>query len=189
MRKLTVEEIRKRFELSKEFNEIFDAFDQAIRQRLNDIELYRKLFWNHTLAPDELCLFGEKLAKEFPELAYETYMWLANVFEVTYSMYDNYELALRYYKKASSVRPSETDPYLDAADCHEPDLNIPPVTTLIDFLKNGVDAVALPKPLYQKLAYLYELIGNDEMYTFYRNKAEGGEPPVQQQPEPPPSTQ
>ena len=29
MQKLTVEEIRKRFELSKEFNEIFDAFEQV----------------------------------------------------------------------------------------------------------------------------------------------------------------
>jgi tetratricopeptide (TPR) repeat protein len=186
MRKLTVEEIRKRFELAKEFNEIFDAFDQAIQQRLTDIELYRKLFWNHTLAPDELCLFGEKLAKEFPDLAYETYMWLANVFEVTYSMYDNYELALKYYKRASAVRPTVPDPYIDAADCHEPDLNIPPVTTLIDFLKGGVDAVTDPKPLYQKLAYLYELIGNDEMHAFFRKKAEGWEPPSDQPPAHPP---
>src|ERR1041384_7759062 len=125
MQKLTVEEIRKRFELSKEFNEIFDAFEQAIAERLQDIELYRLLFWNHTLSPDELCLFGEKLAKEFPQLAYDTYMWLANVFEVTYSMVDNYELTITYFQKASTVKPRETDPYLDAADCYEPDLNIP----------------------------------------------------------------
>jgi tetratricopeptide (TPR) repeat protein len=185
MQKLTVEEIRKRFEQSKEFNEIFDAFEQAIGQGLKDIELYRQLFWNHTLTPDELCLFGEKLAKEFPDLAYDVYMWLASVFEVTYSMYDNYELALQYFRKASAARPSEPDPYLDAADCHEPDLNIPPVTSLIDFLKQGTGAVTVPKPLYQKLARLYEQIGNDEMYFFYRKKAEGSGPQPGPQPGPP----
>jgi tetratricopeptide (TPR) repeat protein len=176
MQKLTVEEIRKRFELSKEFNELFDAFEQAIGQRLQEIELYRELFWNHTLTPAELCLFGEKLAKEFPALAYDAYMWLANVFEVTYSMYDNYELAFQYFQKASGVRPSEPDPYLDAADCHEPDLNIPPLDSLIAFLKKGVGAVTVPKPLYQKLAYLFDLAGNDEMSAFYRQKAEGPPP-------------
>ena len=172
MQKLTVEEIRKRFELSKEFNEIFDAFEQAIGQRLQDIELYRQLFWNHTLTPDEICLFGEKLSKELPDLAYDTFMWMANVFEVTYSMYDNYELALQYFKKAASVRPSEPDPYLAAADCYEPDLNIPPIDALIAFLKQGVNGVAAPKSLYLKLAHLYELNGNDEMYTYFRKKGE-----------------
>src|ERR1043166_2812990 len=127
MGKLTVEEIRKRFEISNEFNEIFDAFEEAIEQGLKDIELYRQLFWNHTLSPDELCLFGEKLAKEFPELAYDTYMWLASVFEVTYSMFDNYELTLAYYIKAAQANPTEPTPYLAAASCYEPDLNIPPI--------------------------------------------------------------
>ncbi len=184
MQKLTVEEIRKRFELSKEFNEIFDAFEQAIAERLQDIELYRQLFWNHTLTPDELCLFGEKLAKEFPDLAYEAYMWLANVFEVTYSMYDNYALALQYFIKASSARPGELSPYLDAADCYEPDLNIPPVGALIDFLRKGTAAVAVPKPLYLRLAQLYEIAGNDEMCSFYRNKAEGAARPESETPPP-----
>ena len=175
-------EIRKRFEVSKEFNEIFDAFEQAIDQRLDDIELYRQLFWNHTLTPDELCLFGEKLVREFPNLAYDVYMWLASVFEVTYAMYDNYERALEYYRKASSVRPAEPDPYLDAADCYEPDLNIPPISRLIEFLKSGTTAVSAPKPLYQRLAHFYELCGNDEMLKYYRQKLDEGTSP------PPPET-
>lgn len=174
MPKLTLEDIRKRFELSNDFNDIFEAFEQALEQRIEDIELYRSLFWNHSLSSDELCLFGEKLAKEFSALSYDVYMWLANIFEVTYSMVDNYELTLAYYKKAAAARPSETDPYLDAADCYEPDLNIPPIHTLIDFLKDGVPNVANPKLLYRRLAELYEYTGNDEMIAFYRRKAEEG---------------
>lgn len=177
MPKLSPDDIRKRFELSNDFNEIFEAFEQAIEQHIDDIELYRLLFWNHSLGPDELCLFGEKLSKEFSHLAYDVYMWLANIFEVTYSMVDNYELALAYYKKAATAKPSETDPYLDAADCYEPDLNIPSVHMLIDFLKSGVPYVVNSKLLYRRLSELYEYTGNDEMILFYRRKAEEGSAP------------
>ena len=183
MPKLTVEEIRKRFEFSKEFNEIFDAFEQALEQRLEDIETYRVLFWNLTLTPDELCLFGEKLAKEFPGIAYSVYMWVAKIFEVTYSMYDNYDLALLYYKKAAAVLPVSPNPYLDAANCYEPDLNIPPVDVIIDFLRKGTEHVTDPQALYEKLIHLYELIGNDEMSQYYRRKAGlGSSPPLPESP-------
>lgn len=185
MPRLSIEEIRKKFESSTEFNDIFDAFEQAIEQRLDDIQLYRLLFWNHTLSPDELCLFGEKLAKEFPALAYDAYMWLASIFQVMHSMDDNYERAIEYYKKAAAHRPSEPSPYLDAADCYEPDLNIPPIHVLIDFLKEGAARLSRPQPLYQRLASFYEICGNDEMNKFYRLKADEGEPPAPDQPSPP----
>lgn len=172
------EEIQRRFSTSKDFNEIFDAFEDAIIQRIDDIEIYRLLFWNHSLTPDERCLFGEKLVQEFPAVAYDVYMWLANVFEVTYSMYDNYELAIEYYKKAASVRPGEPDPYLDAADCYEPDLNIPPIDVLIEFLKDGVQYLANPKSVYHRLSYLYQMAGDSDLSEYYRTKAdELGVPP------------
>ncbi len=66
MPRYTVDEIRSKFANGKDFNEIFDAFEEALAQGIQDVELYRLLFWNSALCPDELCLFGEKLAKEFP---------------------------------------------------------------------------------------------------------------------------
>ena len=178
MSDLSIEEIRKRFELSKEFNEIFDAFEQALGQRIEDMEVYKLLFWNPTLTPDELCLFGETLAKEFPPLAYDTFMWLADIFEVTHAMYDNHVRSLEYFQKAAAVRKDEPTPYLAAAKCYEPDLNIPPVNVLIDFLKKGVSAVPHPKILYEQLVQLYEYAGNDEMTEFYRRKLYGGPGPT-----------
>lgn len=178
MPQFTKEEIRRRFSISTDFNEIFDAFEDAIGQGIDEIEVYRLLFWNHSLTPDELCLFGQKLVQEFPTVAYDVYMWLANVFEVTYSMYDNYELAVEYYKKAASVKPGEPDPYLDAADCYEPDLNIPPVDVLIDFLSEGARHLVNPKSVYQRLSYLYQVVGDLQMSEYYRQKAEElGTPP------------
>ncbi len=172
MPRFSIDEIRLRFSSSQDFNEIFDAFEDALAQKLKDLELYRLLFWNNSLGPDELCLFGEKLAREFPDLAYETYMWLASVFEVTYSSYDNFDLAMTYYKKAAGARPSEVDPYLNAADCYEPDLNIPPADALIAFLKDGLKTVAGKKTLLQRLSYLYQMIGDREQSDYYRNLAD-----------------
>ncbi len=62
MRTYSVEEIRRCFSNSSDFNEIFDAFQSALSQNLKDVEPYRLLFWNHSLSPDEVRLFGEKLA-------------------------------------------------------------------------------------------------------------------------------
>ena len=172
MPRFTLEEIRAKFANSTDFNEIFDAFEDALAQNIQDVELYRLLFWNNSLAPDELCLFGEKLAKEFPSIAYDTYMWLASVFEVTYSSYDNFELAIKYYRKAAKAKPSEPDPYLDAADCFDPDLNIPPVDVLVEFLKDGVKHVGNKKALLLRLAHLYQIIGDETQSEYYRNLAD-----------------
>ena len=172
MPRFTIDEIRSKFANGKDFNEIFDAFEDALAQGIQDVELYRLLFWNPALGPDELCLFGEKLAKEFPNLAYETYMWLASVFEATYSLSDNFELAIQYYRKAAVVKPEEVQPYLDAADCHDPELNIPPLYWLVEFLKLGINLVKDKKTLLHRLSYLYQMHGDQKQADFYRTLAD-----------------
>ena len=180
MRAYSLEEIRQCFSKSTDFNEIFDAFQSALSQKITDLEQYRLLFWNHSLSTDEIRFFGKKLSEEFPEVAYDVYLWLASVFEVTCSSDDNYELALHYYQKASQANPKSPDPYLDVCDCYDPDLNIPPVANLIEFVKTGLTHVANPVPLYRRLVRLYDHAGNPEQSDLYRKKAEegGSEPPA-----------
>jgi tetratricopeptide (TPR) repeat protein len=182
MRSYSLEEIRHCFSTSTDFNEIFDVFQSALVQKVKDVEPYRLLFWNQSLTADEVRLFGEKLAGEFPDLAYDVFLWLASVFEVTYSASDNYELAVHYYQKAALVKPSEPDPYLDACDCYDPDLNIPPLSSLIEFVKLGVEHVSNPTSLYRRLSHLYELAGNEDKCEFYRRKAEEWSPESPDQP-------
>jgi tetratricopeptide (TPR) repeat protein len=180
MRTFSIEDIRRCFASSNDFNEIFDAFQAALAGRIVDVELYRQLFANRSLTPDEIRLFGEKLAAEFPTLAYDVYLWLASLFEATVSSEDNYDLAFHYYQKAADVRPSEPEPYVDACDCHDPDLNIPPSALLIEFLNRGVGKVPDPRRLYLALARLYELGGDPERGELFRRKAEdpGFTPPA-----------
>jgi len=171
MPRRTPEDIRAVFANSADFNQLFDAFEEALAQGLQDIELYRVLFWNNSLSPDELRMFGEKLSREFPALAYETFLWLANVFEVTYSAYDNFELAMVYYRKAASVNPEDPDPYVRACDCYDPDLNIPPLPLLIDFVKAGLQSVKNKQVLYVRLSNLYQLKGDEDLSEFFRRLA------------------
>lgn len=177
MPRYTPEELRSKFANSNDFNDIFDAFEDAIAQRIQDVELYRLLFWNHSLGPDELCLFGEKLAREFSGISYDIYMWLASVFEVTYSSYDNFELAIKYYRKAAEARPSAVEPYLDACDCYDPDLNIPPIDVLLEFLKSSLDQVGSKKVIYGRISHLYHLIGDEEQSNYYRDLSEQADRP------------
>lgn len=168
MPKFTKDQIREKFSNSNDFNELFDAFEAALENKINDLDLYKILFWNNSLKPDELCLFGEKLVQVFPDMAYDVYLWLAKIFEVTYSIYDNYELALEYYYKASEIRPDEPDPYLAASNCYEPDLNIPPADYLIEFLKKGLKHIKRPSIIYKRLSELYEKIGDEDQCLYFR---------------------
>lgn len=177
MHTLSVEEIRRCFSSSTDFNEIFDVFQSALAQKLTDVELYRVLFWNPSLTPDEVRLFGEKLASEFAGTAYDVFLWLASIFEVTYSSSDNFELAVHYYRRAAQAKPDEVDPYLDACDCYDPDLNIPPLAVLTEFLKSGLAKVPAPAALYRRLAYFADISGNPEQAEEYRQKAEDSAPP------------
>ena len=179
MRTYSPEEIRECFASSTDFNEIFDVFQSALAQRVSEMESYRLLFWNPSLTPDEVRLFGEKVAGEFPQVAYDVFFWLAGMFEATYSTSDNHELAVHYYRKAAALNPAEPDPYIKAADLHEPDLNIPPAAGLIEFLKSGLPHVADPVPLFKRLGDLYTYLGDTDQGLFYRLKAElpPGDPP------------
>jgi tetratricopeptide (TPR) repeat protein len=170
------EEIRRCFSASTDFNEIFDVFQAALAQRINDLEVYRLLFWNHSLTPDEVRLFGEKLAGEFPGLAYDVFLWLAGIFEATYSSSDNHELAVMYFKKAAAARPEAEEPYLKICDCYDPDLNIPPLSGLIEFLLQGLRLVGTAAPLYLRLADLYDFAGDPQQGAYYRRKAAGERP-------------
>jgi tetratricopeptide (TPR) repeat protein len=171
MRDLSAEEIRHCFSRSTDFNEIFDAFQSALQQDLRDLELYQLLFWNPSLSADELRLFGEKLAEVFPDLSFDVFLWLAKVFEVTHASKDNYELALHYYHRAAHARPSRTEPYVNASNCYDADLNIPPLPILIEFVRAGILHVADPAPLYARLAELYDIAGDVIQSEECRRKA------------------
>ncbi|MEK7819061.1 MAG: hypothetical protein AAB255_04630 [Bacteroidota bacterium] len=171
MLQLSKEEIKQRFANSTDFNEIFDAFQISINLKIDDVELYRQLFWNKSLSEDEIILFGEKLAIEFPQISFDIFIWMANVFETLFGKKDNLENAFTYYKKASIVEPTNEKPFIDVCNAYNQDLNIPPIENLIEFLKNGVELVNKKGIVYKNLSNLYQLKGDIYQATFYKARA------------------
>ncbi len=172
MEYLTRDQIHHRFEFATEFNDIFDALEHALEQNIDDPDLYKVMFWNKSLSPDEVALFAEQVNKQFPHRAYDNYMWLAEMSSIVFASEDNYDRALQYYRKAARVNSTATEPYVKAVLCYDPDIKIPSAQLLIEFVKSGLSLVSSKKKMYQRLSYLYDQLGNDEMTHYYTHLAD-----------------
>jgi len=172
MSRYSEEQIRHLFSASASFNELTEALEEALAQNIGDLNFYMQLIHNHNLPPDERSLFGEKIAKERPEWRYDIFMALAKLFELTSYTSDNYERAMRYYRKAAGERPAETEPYMHAARCYNPIVTIPPFEELVRFVKEGVIHAHGKKELLYEIASLYEARGDQAQAHFYRDLAD-----------------
>ncbi len=155
------------FKNSKNPDELFDAFDNALKENIDDLELYKILFWNSALNIDMLSMFIKKLAHTFPHIAYDVYMWGAKVIELSFDNLENYETILNFYKKASEIKPLETEPYIKAADSYNFELKIHPPALIINLLKKGISKVKDPALLYFKLSEVFGKLGNTELKNHY----------------------
>ncbi|MCX8010101.1 MAG: hypothetical protein N3A61_03020 [Ignavibacteria bacterium] len=155
------------FKNSKNPDELFDSFDKAVKSKIDDLDLYKILFWNSALSKNEVCMFIGKLAKEFPHISYDLYMWGAKVLEVSFENDDNFESVIKFYKKSAEANPLSAEPYVRALDCYNEDLKIPEPSTLIQFVKKGINKVKDPSILYYKLSEFYGKLGNLELKKHY----------------------
>jgi tetratricopeptide (TPR) repeat protein len=160
------------FKNSKNADELFDAFDSALKEGIDDLELYKLLFWNPALSIDMLSMFIKKLASTFPHLAYDVYMWGAKVIELSFDNVENYETILNFYKKASELKPLENEPYVKAADAYNFDLKVHSPAMVINFLKKGITKVKDPTTLYFKLSEFFGKLGNIELKNHYLAEGE-----------------
>ena len=76
-----MKKIERIFRNSNNSDEIFDAFTEAVKEKIDDVNLYKILLGNHSLSKDEIIMYAEKLCKEFPHHKYEIYMWVASIFQ------------------------------------------------------------------------------------------------------------
>lgn len=160
------------FKNSKNPDELFDAFDKALKEGIEDLEVYKLLFWNSVLDIDMLSMFIKKLANTFPKIAYDVYMWGAKVIELSFDNVENFEIILNFYKKAAELKPHENEPYIKAADSYNFELKIHPPSIVINFLKKGTTKVKDPSTLYFKLSEFFGKLGNIELKNHYLAEGE-----------------
>lgn len=154
-----IEEI---FRNSDSHNELFDAFETAVNNKINDEDLYKILIWNKALTADEVTMFSEKLCREFPEMRFKICFDTGKILEATSSGGDNLERALLYYGKSAEADPSSFLPYAAVAGMYNKDLNIPQLERVIAFLLQGMDLVSRKSKVCFDLAFLYKNNGNQK---------------------------
>ncbi len=160
------------FRFSNNPDEIFDAVDAAIRNKICDVELYKILLGNPALSKDELIMYAEKLSREFKSCTYDLYMWTAKIFGNNYLDHYNLEKSLYYLKKASSKKPSQNEPYISALKLYNYDLELPVNEKIIEMMKSGFEKVDSKTEVYNALADHYNRVGNLELKRKFRALAE-----------------
>ncbi len=165
-------QIEDKFRNSSSSGELFDAFQTALQNKISDADIYKILLANPNLTNEEIMMFTEKLALEFPQFKYDFYMWTAQVFENNLFDVNSIENSHNYYVKACSAKPTECEPLLRLIGLYNYDLDLPLNTIIIENVLERAAAVNLKSRVYFALAEHFKKTGNCEMEKIYLELAE-----------------
>lgn len=148
------------FRNSSSSDELFDAFDEAIKYKIKDFEIYKVLLGNPTLSLDEIKMYTEKLLKELEEKQFQISMWTASIFENYHDDYESLECAISYYQKAIQFNPSSYEPYIGLLKLYNFDINLPTNEKILQIVENGISSIQYKSKIYFALADLYKRLGD-----------------------------
>jgi tetratricopeptide (TPR) repeat protein len=137
-------------------DELFDTFREAINTRVGDIDLYKILLGNPSLSPDEIKMFAEKLAKEIPLQALNTFMWTASVFENQKDDYEKLDDAIKYYRKSFECDPTNSLPLVRMLGLYNFEIETPSNKSILEFVELRVPSVHIKSRVYFSLADLFK---------------------------------
>lgn len=161
--------LEKIFLESDSSDQIFDAFQLLLFNKIDDMDIVRVFLANPSLSIDEIVMYSEKLASTFVELSYEIFLWTGYVFESKFGCTD---YSLNYYQKASSVSPSEYAPYVSAIHLYNFEYPLPSNKIIIKMVEDGAPCVKKRSKVYYEFAKLYQELGNREKHIKYTELAE-----------------
>ena len=144
------------FRNSTSSDELFDAFHDAISTRVKDVDLYKILIGNPALSADEIKMFTEKIVKEIPNQALNTYMWTANVLGHQKDDYEKLEDAIRYFQKSFECEPTNAAPLIRLLGLYNFDVDSPLNKTILGLVESRVPSVHHKSHVYFSLSDLYK---------------------------------
>jgi tetratricopeptide (TPR) repeat protein len=167
-----IKRIEETFRNSKSSDELFDAFQDAIKLNISDIGVFKILLANPMLSPDEIKLFTEKLIKEMPDSSFELLIWAGKIFENHTDYFNNVIEALLYYERAISSRPESHEPLLNLLNLYNYEMNLPINQKIFDSIDKSISSVNRKSKIYYALAKHYKKCGNTKMEIKYLELAE-----------------
>ena len=142
---------------------LFDAFQEAIKLKIKDPEIFKILLGNPALSTDEIKMFVEKLIKEFPRHAHELSIWAAKIFEHKDDYHNPLEDAVHYYKRAKDFKPDSFVPLLNLLSLYNYELDLPTNKVILEFVETRISAVQFKSKVYYALADHYKKIGDKQL--------------------------
>jgi tetratricopeptide (TPR) repeat protein len=169
---LNKREIDKIFTASRSFDELFDAFDEAVNQKIADENLYKILLANSALSNDEIKLFAKKLSEEFPDLSYPILLWCGDIFANKSWSIENINAAIECFENASRVKPDENIPILKMIALYNHDISLPFNEKIIKNVKTGLPKIENKSAVYSAIADFYSKEGKERLKRKYQRMAE-----------------
>jgi hypothetical protein len=151
---------------------LFDAFQEAIKLKIKDPEIFKILLGNPALSTDEIKMFVEKLIREFPGYAHELTIWAAKIFEHKDDYHNSLEDAVYYYKRAHDYKPDSTEPLLRLLSLYNYELDLPTNKAILEFVETRGPLIKIKSKVYYALAGHYKKIGDKDSELKYFALAE-----------------
>ena len=167
-----VKRIEDTFRNSRSPDELFDAFQNAIKINLSDIDTFKILIANPTLTPNEIKMFTEKLLKETPGNALDLLLWTGKVFENHPDNYNHLEETILIYQRALSYKPTSHEPLLKLLHLYNHEIDFPTNQKILDLIDESVAAVDKKSKVYYALAKHYKKCGDPKLEKKYLQLAE-----------------
>jgi hypothetical protein len=166
------ERIENIFRSASSSEELFDAFQEALKFGIKAIDSFKILLANPSLTHDEIKMYTEKLIIELPQKAYDINLWTANIFENCSTEYDRLEDSLNYYLRAFFHQPDLHEPLLRLLNLYNYDYDFPSNIKIINLIEDGVVMVSQKSKVYYAMANHYRRIGNNRLEVKYLSLAE-----------------
>lgn len=164
-----IKKIESVFRDSFSSEELFDAFAEAMKLRVNDVELFKILLANPSLSIDEVKMFAEKIIREMPKSLYQISMWCAKVFENYAERYEYLDSSINYYLKAINALPTNFEPLVSLLNLYNMEIETPVNKRILEIVNGSIPPVNFKSKVYYALADLYKHLG--DLDTASRNLA------------------
>jgi hypothetical protein len=167
-----VKRIEDTFRNSKSSNELFDAFQEAIKSKLCDLEIFKILIANPILSVDEIKMFTEKLLKETPGNALDLLLWTGKVLENHPDNYYHLEDTILIYQRAIAHKPTSHEPLLRLLSLYSHEIDLPTNQKILNLIDESIAAVDQKSKVYYALAKHYKKCGDPKLEKKYLYLAE-----------------
>ncbi len=169
---MTKEKIEKLFRSSNSSEELFDAFNEAIKLRIDDEDLYKILLANSVLTNDEIKLFIKKLLDEFPSFSFSILMWCVDIFANKGWTIDNTKSAIECLEKSIDLCPEKHEPLIKMLSLYNHEITLPYNNKIIENIKKALPKVKDKSKVYYAISKFYEKEGKERLCRKYERMAE-----------------